>query len=66
MTPSPANAMRMTREEKHEQAVRGIPGFMDIALRCLRCDHQWYPRRPVEPKVCPKCKSKKWNLPRRR
>ena len=30
-------------------------------LKCLRCGHEWIPNRPVEPKVCPKCKSPYWN-----
>ena len=25
-------------------------------LRCLRCLHEWLPRRAQAPKVCPKCK----------
>jgi len=33
-------------------------------LRCLRCGRTWYPKRPIEPKVCPKCKSPYWNKPK--
>ena len=33
-------------------------------LKCLRCGHTWYPKKPVEPKVCPKCKSPYWNKPK--
>ena len=33
-------------------------------LKCLRCGHEWIPNRPVEPKVCPKCKSPYWNRPK--
>jgi hypothetical protein len=33
-------------------------------LKCLRCRHEWIPNRPVEPKVCPKCKSPYWNKPK--
>jgi rRNA maturation endonuclease Nob1 len=36
--------------------------------RCERCDHEWVPRNVtsgVEPKVCPKCKSPYWNVPRK-
>ena len=33
-------------------------------LKCLRCRHTWYPKRPIEPKVCPKCKSPYWNKPK--
>jgi hypothetical protein len=33
-------------------------------LNCLRCQHEWIPNRPFEPKVCPKCKSPYWNKPK--
>lgn len=33
-------------------------------LKCLRCGHSWYPKKPVLPKVCPKCKSPYWNKPK--
>jgi predicted Zn-ribbon and HTH transcriptional regulator len=31
------------------------------SLECKRCGHQWYPRGPKMPRVCPKCKSPYWN-----
>ncbi len=34
-------------------------------LTCKRCGHTWYPRKPVPPQSCPKCKSPYWNKPRR-
>jgi hypothetical protein len=36
--------------------------------RCERCDHEWVPRRDAtgEPRVCPKCKSPYWNVPRKK
>ena len=39
-----------------------IEGFL-----CERCQHHWAPRRnsTQEPKVCPKCKSPYWNIPRK-
>ena len=33
-------------------------------LKCLRCGHEWIPRRHAEPKVCPWCKSFSWNKPK--
>lgn len=30
-------------------------------LTCIRCTHKWYQRRPVLPKICPKCKRENWN-----
>lgn len=32
--------------------------------RCLRCGHEWIPHGSEPPKVCPKCKSPYWNIPR--
>jgi hypothetical protein len=29
-------------------------------LKCLRCNHEWYQRRPKKPKVCPSCKRLNW------
>lgn len=37
-----------------------------MGYRCDRCGHEWVPRRfTSEPKVCPKCKSPHWNVPKR-
>ena len=32
--------------------------------RCERCDHKWVPRDNNVPRVCPKCKSPYWDIPR--
>jgi rubredoxin len=33
-----------------------------ITYRCKRCLHEWIPKIPEDiPKICPRCKSKKWN-----
>lgn len=34
--------------------------------KCERCGHEWQPLKPQEPRVCPKCKSPYWNVPRRK
>ncbi len=44
-------------------------------FRCLRCEHEWLPRKTLQgddppegdqvPRVCPRCKSPYWNRPRR-
>jgi predicted Zn-ribbon and HTH transcriptional regulator len=34
-------------------------------LKCKRCGHKWYPRTPLKPKVCPKCKSPYWDRERK-
>ncbi|HEV3258372.1 MAG TPA: hypothetical protein VG013_15945 [Gemmataceae bacterium] len=31
--------------------------------RC-RCGHEWLPRGPEKPRVCPKCKSATWDRPK--
>lgn len=32
-------------------------------LHCYRCIYSWYPRSPVV-RICPRCKSKYWNVPK--
>lgn len=32
---------------------------------CVRCGHQWVPLREEPPRICPKCKSAYWDVPRR-
>jgi DNA-damage-inducible protein D len=37
-----------------------------MGYRCERCEHEWVPRDTEnEPRVCPKCKSPYWNVPRK-
>lgn len=31
---------------------------------CYRCKHRWVPRDEETPRVCPKCKSPYWDIPR--
>lgn len=33
--------------------------------KCERCGHEWIPKGKETPKVCPKCKSPYWNVPRK-
>jgi len=34
--------------------------------KCERCGHEWLPRmKDREPRVCAKCKSAYWNVPRK-
>jgi predicted Zn-ribbon and HTH transcriptional regulator len=33
---------------------------------CLRCGHEWIPRKQELPKACSKCKSAYWNVPRKK
>ena len=50
---------------------RKLPGMVKVQIwgyRCERCEHEWVPRTKangVEPRVCPKCKSPYWNVPRK-
>lgn len=41
-------------------AIIQLEGF-----KCERCGHEWVKRREDLPKVCPKCKSPYWNIPRK-
>jgi len=34
-------------------------------LTCLRCNKSWWPRKPENPRVCPKCHSPYWDKERR-
>lgn len=36
-----------------------------IELECLRCGHVWNPRGIYMPAMCPKCKSYKWDIPKK-
>lgn len=38
-----------------------------MGYRCERCAHEWIPRGDYEgdPKQCPKCKSARWDMPRK-
>jgi len=39
-----------------------------MGYHCDRCGHEWIPRDgklDVEPKVCPRCHSARWNTPRK-
>ena len=42
-----------------------MPKVKLMGYRCERCDHEWLPRdKTQEPRVCPKCKSPYWDIPR--
>lgn len=49
--------------EKKESMAR-IP-ITVMGYRCERCNHEWVPNGPMEPKVCPKCHSPYWNTPKK-
>ncbi len=34
-------------------------------FRCERCGHEWVKRGEDDPRVCPKCKSPYWDIPKR-
>ena len=33
---------------------------------CERCEHKWITRSGEMPKVCPRCKSPYWDIPRKK
>ncbi|MEM3063710.1 MAG: hypothetical protein QW303_09255 [Nitrososphaerota archaeon] len=41
-----------------------MPVEMIKGWRCYRCEHKWAPRDEEIPRVCPKCKSPYWDIPR--
>jgi len=54
---------------EHTEAPRvGMAKVQLWGYHCERCAHEWVPRASSgtdEPKVCPKCKSPYWNVPRK-
>ena len=49
----------------------GRPGEADAMPRvkidgweCSRCGHVWVSREDAKPRVCPRCKSPLWDVPR--
>lgn len=41
--------------------------FSVEGYQCERCGHKWVPRKSDnEPRVCPKCKSAWWNVPKKK
>jgi len=37
-----------------------------LKCTCERCGHKWITRTEETPKVCPKCKSPYWDVPRKK
>ena len=37
-----------------------VEGFL-----CERCGHKWIPKKKDYPRVCPRCKSPYWDVPRK-
>jgi predicted Zn-ribbon and HTH transcriptional regulator len=35
-------------------------------LKCKKCGHEWIPRHPQPPKVCPECKRYDWQEDRKK
>jgi len=33
--------------------------------KCVKCNHEWYRRIPEKPVLCPSCKSKYWQEPKK-
>ena len=42
--------------KKHIKKIIEGSGF-----ECDKCGHEWIPRKGNTPKICPACKSTKWN-----
>ena len=55
----------LTVVEDADDADKEIGVVFLRGCRC-RCGHEWLPRDKTEhPRVCPKCKSPNWDLPRK-
>jgi len=37
-----------------------------MKCKCERCGHKWITRKKEMPKVCPKCKSPYWDVPKKK
>lgn len=40
--------------------------FNDSKKKCERCEHKWLPKKSNQIRICPKCKSPYWDIPRKR
>jgi DNA-directed RNA polymerase subunit RPC12/RpoP len=34
-------------------------------VKCLKCNHEWSPRKSGRPTLCPECKNRAWDEPRK-
>jgi predicted Zn-ribbon and HTH transcriptional regulator len=54
------------RNRVYKEAGMAIVEIKLTGFKCERCGHEWIPNDiNQEPRVCPKCKSPYWNVPRR-
>ena len=47
-----------------KEAAKEIGMVLLPGCRC-RCGHEWLAREPGRPHVCPKCKSPRWDQPKK-
>lgn len=43
-----------------------VPGTFEVTAYRCRCGHEWVPnkiRSEERPRVCPRCRSPRWDLP---
>lgn len=45
--------------------VKAIAEGLPYELDCLRCGHHWVRREAGLPEICPKCKRRTWNKPKK-
>jgi hypothetical protein len=36
--------------------------YNTLMKECKRCNHKWLPRKKVQIRICPKCKSPYWDI----
>lgn len=59
---SRAGQAGMTPAELGEAAARS-ENLARLVCECKRCGHRWIPRGAALPQACPRCQSRKWNVP---
>jgi predicted Zn-ribbon and HTH transcriptional regulator len=53
----------LNRNAELQQQPLAPGGAWLIGCRCDRCGHEWLPRRCRTPRVCPRCRSTRWDHP---
>jgi predicted Zn-ribbon and HTH transcriptional regulator len=47
-----------------EHTRMGMRKIVVTEYTCERCEHPWVPRKDEKPRICPKCKSAWWDVPK--
>jgi len=56
----------MLTENENSGKVGGMPKYRVFKIKCLRCEHEWAPRKlDGDIRICPKCKSYLFDKPKK-